>query len=97
MVVSNNGGPPLYTIESDPRAFGTIRFTPDGQALAYVVNEHGSSNLWAQPLSGGAPRQLTDFKSDLIFDYAWSRDGRQLALARGQVSPDVVLLTDTDK
>jgi eukaryotic-like serine/threonine-protein kinase len=97
VVVSNNGGPPLYTIESDPRAFGTIRFTPDGQALAYVVNEHGSSNLWAQPLSGGAPRQLTDFKSDLIFDYAWSRDGRQLALARGQVSPDVVLLTDTDK
>ena len=97
VVVSSDGGPPLHTLESDPRAGGAIRFTPDGQALSYVVNEHGASNLWAQPLSGGAPRQLTDFKSDLIFDYAWSRDGRQLALARGQVSSDVVLLTDTDK
>jgi len=97
VVVSNNGGPPLYTIEADPRVFGAIRFTPDGHALSYAVNEHGASNLWVQPLSGGAPRQLTDFKSDLIFDYAWSRDGRQLALSRGQVSRDVVLLTDTDK
>ncbi len=97
VVVSSEGGPPLYTIEADPRVFSAVRFTPDGHALSYVVNEHGASNLWAQPLSGGAPRQLTDFKSDRIFDYAWSRDGRQLALARGQVSSDVVLLTDADK
>jgi serine/threonine protein kinase len=97
VVVSNNGGPPLHTIEADPRGFSTVRFTPDGQALSYLVNEHGASNLWAQPLSGGAPRQLTDFKSDLIFAYAWSRDGKQLALSRGQASRDVVLLTDTDK
>jgi Tol biopolymer transport system component len=97
VVVSSDGGAPLHTLESDPRAGGAIRFTPDGQALSYSVIEHGISNLWAQPVSGGAPRQLTDFKTDLIFDYAWSRDGRQLALARGQVSRDVVLLTDTGK
>jgi Tol biopolymer transport system component len=74
-----------------------LRFTPDGKSLAYIVNEHGVDNLWAVPLIGGNARQLTDFKSDRIFDFGWSRDGRLLALARGQVSRDAVLLTDTSK
>lgn len=99
LVVPDNGGAPLYTVNADTRANPNqrMRFTPDGKSLAYVVNEHGVSNLWTMPLTGGAPKQLTDFKSDQIFDFAWSRDGKQLALSRGQVSSDVVLLTDTTK
>jgi len=97
IVVPSAGGEPLYKIVSDPRATQSLRFTPDGKSLAYVVNERGVSNVWATPLAGGSPRQLTDFKSDLIFDFAWSRDGKLLALSRGQVNRDVVLLTDTSK
>jgi Tol biopolymer transport system component len=97
VIISSSGGPVLQTIDADPKSGGQLRFTPDGQALAYVVNEHGVANLWAQRLSGGAPAKLTDFKSDLILDYAWSRDGKKLALLRGQTSRDVVLLTDTGK
>jgi len=44
-------------------------------------------------LDGGPSKQLTNFKSDLIFSFAWSRDGRQLALARGSVTKDVVLIS----
>jgi hypothetical protein len=36
--------------------------------------------------------QMTDFKSDLILDFAWSADGRRIALARGRPSSDVVLI-----
>ena len=97
VVVPSNGGAPLYTLNADVRDPRGLRFTPDGKALAYIVDERGVSNLWAMPLTGGALKQLTDFKSDLIFDYAWSRDGKQLALSRGQVNHDVVLLTDTAK
>ncbi|HLJ28913.1 MAG TPA: protein kinase [Candidatus Angelobacter sp.] len=97
VVVPSSGGDPLYTISADPGGTQRLRFTPDGKSLAYELNEHGVSNLWSVPLSGGDPRQLTNFKSDLIFDFAWSRDGRQLALSRGQISRDVVLLTDTFK
>ena len=43
---------------------------------------------------GGTPRQLTDFRSDLTFFFDWSRDGKQLALARGTRTNDVVLITD---
>jgi len=37
---------------------------------------------------------LTDFKSDQIFSFEWSRDGKQLALTRGTESSDVVLIRD---
>jgi eukaryotic-like serine/threonine-protein kinase len=97
LVIPIDGGPPLHTAHMDPRTQGRIRFTPDGKAVTYVVNERGASNLWAQPVKGGDPKQLTDFKSDLIFDYAWSHDGKQLAVSRGQNSRDVVLLSDTGK
>jgi len=97
VVVPSDGGAPLYTLNADLRPSTRLRFTPDGKSLSYIVNEHGVSNLWAVPLTGGEPKQLTDFKSDLIFDYAWSRDGKQLALSRGQVSRDVVLMTDTTR
>jgi serine/threonine protein kinase len=95
VVAPSTGGAPLYTIDADPRHSDRVRFTLDGQSLAYTVNDHGVSNLWSAPLAGSQPKQLTDFKSDLIFDFAWSRDGKSLALSRGQVSRDVVLLTDT--
>ncbi len=97
VVVPSSGGAPLCSLNADVRATRRMRFTPDGKSLAYVVNERGVSNLWTLPLTGGPPKQLTDFKSDLIFDFAWSRDGKKLALSRGQTICDVVLLTDTAK
>ncbi|HKG21865.1 MAG TPA: hypothetical protein VKC34_08185, partial [Blastocatellia bacterium] len=65
-----------------------------GRALTYVDNRGGIANIWSQPLAGGEPRPLTDFKSDQIFSFAWSRDGRQLACSRGVITSDVVLITD---
>src|SRR5262249_24043555 len=97
VVVPFDGGAPLYNFKADPRRDSGIRFSPDGNSLTYTVTEHGVSNIWSQPLSGGPPKAVTDFKSDQIFDFAWSRDGKSLALSRGQLSRDVVLLTDTTK
>ena len=55
----------------------------------FIDNRGGVSNIWLQPLAGGEPKQLTNFKSDLIFSFDWSRD-RQLACSRGIVTSDVV-------
>jgi Tol biopolymer transport system component len=71
-----------------------FRWAHDGHALIYVRTRNGVSNLWSQPLDGGAPRQVTDFKSDLIYRFSYSRDGQQLALARGTMSRDVVLISE---
>jgi serine/threonine protein kinase len=71
-----------------------VHWTPDGRGVAYIKTESDVSNIWAQPLEGGKPAPLTDFKSDRIFNFAWSNDGKQLAIARGSETSDVVLIRD---
>ena len=44
--------------------------------------------------AGGPPKQLTDFKEGKIFAFDWSPDGKDLLLSRGDVSNDVVLISD---
>jgi dipeptidyl aminopeptidase/acylaminoacyl peptidase len=70
----------------------TWHWTPDSQALAYV-GAGGSADLWIQPVTGGPPRQLTHFPSDRrqIADFAWSADGKRLAVARASASNDIVI------
>ena len=65
------------------------RFMPGGRGIAYV--DLTLSNLWSLPLDGGAPRQLTNFKDRRIANFAWSRDGKRLAIMRTINTNDVVL------
>jgi hypothetical protein len=85
------GGEPVKLF--DISAF-FVRWSHDGHALQYVNNRGGSSNIWSQPIDGGPPRQLTDFKSDKLFAFAWSTDGKQLAVSRGVAAEDVVLINN---
>ena len=71
-----------------------VRWTTDGRALAYADERNGIGNVWIQTLDGRPPKQLTDFQMDKIFWFDWTRDGRQLAFARGTVTSDVVLISD---
>src|SRR5436190_870803 len=87
-----SGGRP--TIWFDPKVpIGmNARWTTDGRALSYVVTQRGVSNVWNLPVDGSAPQKVTDFKSDRIFYFAWSLDGKSLALSRGTLTNDVVLI-----
>ena len=69
-----------------------IRWARDGKSLDYRLTRGGASNIGRQALVGGPPRQLSNFQSDLIFSFNWSRDGEQLALARGATSSNVMLI-----
>lgn len=71
-----------------------LRWSPDGRALHYIFTVDGIANIWSQPIDGGNPVQITHFKSDSIFRFAWSRDGKHLALDRGITISDVVLIND---
>ena len=64
------------------------------QTIPTLDQRNGVSNLWSQPIDGSPPQQLTNFKSGRIFQFAWSADGKWLALARGTVSSDVVMIKD---
>jgi Tol biopolymer transport system component/DNA-binding winged helix-turn-helix (wHTH) protein len=93
-LVPAEGGEPVRMFEVSPSAntWAEIRWTPDGRGLTYVDAPEGVGNIWLQPAAGGQPRQLTDFKSDRIFRFDWSRDGRQLVCSRGAEANDVVLI-----
>ena len=96
-VISPDGGPPLKTFALPPTVeqLPRMRFTPDGRALAFLDSRGGGSNLWAIALDGtGEAKPLTDFKTEQIFDFAWSADGKQLAVIRGSWIQDAVLMTE---
>ncbi len=92
----SEGGQPLKVFERSSAASDSFRWAPEGLGLDYVVTASGVSNIWRQPLDGAAPVQWTHFRADKIFDFAWSPDGAQLALARGRATSDVVLFRDAD-
>ncbi|HUE83321.1 MAG TPA: protein kinase [Pyrinomonadaceae bacterium] len=71
-----------------------FHWSHDGRALVYINTLSGVSNLWRQPLDGGNAVQLTNFTADRILSFAYSRDGRQLALSRGNPRSDAVLISD---
>jgi Tol biopolymer transport system component len=72
----------------------THEWDPDGKSISYIDTRNGVSNIWSLPTNGGEPKQVTNFTSGLIFQYKWSKDGKYLTVARGQVTTDVVLITE---
>jgi serine/threonine protein kinase len=92
-VISRDGGP-LRHVFPRPSSSGPPRWSPDGKALQFLLTRKGASNIWEQPLAGGDPHPITDFPSGRIFDFSWSRDGKQLLLARGNQTSDVVLVSN---
>jgi Tol biopolymer transport system component len=71
-------------------------WTPDSRSLLFVQTRRGVSNLWRQPISGGPAVQVTKFTNDQIFRYALSHDRTRWAVVRGDLSRDVVLVTERD-
>jgi Tol biopolymer transport system component len=92
------GGQPLKIFEFP--LSGTIapsaHWAPDGKSITYTVNTNNVTNIWSQPIDGGPPKQLTDFKDSLMTGFAWSFDGKMLACTRGILMRDAVLIAEAD-
>jgi Tol biopolymer transport system component len=69
-----------------------LHWSPDGRMLNYLSTAHGATNIWALPLAGGKPTQLTRFTSQDISSFNWSADGSRLFMVRGTMKNDVVLI-----
>src|SRR5262245_35773674 len=90
------GGKPSF-VEADPRMNSAPVFAPDGKSIVYRVREKGVDNLWSEALDGSNRKPLTSFDKDLIFRYAISLDGKQIAMERGSIEADAFILRDTSK
>jgi Tol biopolymer transport system component len=97
-VYSSDGGSPIKLLDPpEGSAFSTLRWMPDGRTITYVVTKGGVGNIWSKPLEGGTPKQITNFTSDSIGSFDFSRDGKQIAVARGTTTSDVVLISGIRK
>jgi Tol biopolymer transport system component len=94
LIMPSAGGEVVKKFELPTAANSTFQWTTDSRMISYIYTREDVSNIWVQALNGGEPRKLTDFKSDYIFSHAWSPDGKQLAVARGQRTSDVVLISN---
>lgn len=95
-VVKFDDNSPVATFQVPPS--GTVptlvRWSNDGKSIHFSVNRNSVSNVWSQPLEGGAPKQITFFKDSLMTGFAWSTDDKMFAATRGSLMRDAVLITD---
>ncbi len=97
-IIPFEGGEPVRTFEIPPGLGGArtiLQWSRDGRSLLYTVITNNVSNIWSQPVAGGKPAQVTDFKEHIITAFDWSRDGRQLAVARGLLIRDAVMISNS--
>ncbi len=87
------GGVPVTKFELPGTAHRFLHWLPDGTGIAYLVTQRGVTNVWQQPLDGSAPSALTSFTKQRLYNFAWSPDGKQLAVARGRSISDAVTIS----
>ncbi|MEJ7619134.1 MAG: hypothetical protein WKF30_19655 [Pyrinomonadaceae bacterium] len=95
-VISVEGGTTLKRFKVSPSVSlpDLIRWTADGKALTFIETRDGISNIRGLFVDDGALFQLTDFRSDQIFYFDWSSDGKWLACSRGTTTKEVVLISN---
>jgi Tol biopolymer transport system component len=91
------GGAPTRTFNVPPEDFRwqqQLGWSTDSRALIYVDSTSGYSNLIRLPLDNGERAPVTDFKSERIFGFDISRDGRQMVFVRGTTTSDAVMINN---
>ncbi|CAD1789247.1 S9 family peptidase [Xanthomonas euroxanthea] len=56
--------------------------SPDGKTVYFLSSKSGTQQLYAQPLAGGTPQQVTAFAVD-VDSYKLSPDGKRIAFSAG--------------
>lgn len=70
-----------------------LQLSPDNTALDYVSFDGNTSLLLRQPLAGGPPKELLRIPGRRLYNFAWSKQGKRLALSHGVQQRDAVLLS----
>jgi eukaryotic-like serine/threonine-protein kinase len=94
IILPIEGGTPTKTFDLPPTVIGSPEWTADGKSLTVADTRTGTNNLWSFSLEGGQMKQLTDFKPDGFFNREASPDKKLMAISRGAVTGDVILISD---
>jgi Tol biopolymer transport system component len=90
-IIPIDGGEPIKSFVPKP---GDWQWGTDSRSLILVDHTAGFSNLFRASMANHSRKPLTNFKSDRIFAYAFSNDGKKIAMLRGSQSSDLVMLSN---
>lgn len=74
-----------------------LRFSPDSKAVDFTLNLETGMQIMRQGFDETEAKPILQMPKDYIFNFAWAKDGKKIALSRGQQYRDAVLLTEFDK
>jgi Tol biopolymer transport system component len=90
-IVSRAGGELIWSAPAEPPTNSSrLQLRADGLFVNTMPGDRG--NVWQLPLEGSAPRKVTTFDDQLLFDFALSDDGDTLAVARGPLVRNALLI-----
>lgn len=76
-----------------PQISGIFSWTPDGKSFDYLENAADGAKIWRRTLDESAEAKLLlTIPKTTLYNFAWTADGKNLVLARGQQERDVILL-----
>ncbi len=87
-ILHSKGGELFKVFARLPSSHSFASWAPDSRSIEFS-NSH---NIWRMPITGGVSHRLTSFTDGSIAGYAWSPDGTRLAVARGNMTRDIVLI-----
>ena len=74
-----------------------FKWSADGKSIIYVDTVSGSSRLFSQPIGGGEPKQIAEFKDKRIYSFDISQRGFGIAMALGSETSEALMITDFNK
>ena len=80
-------------VADSPPGWPVLKWAPNRKALEYIQADGATANIWQQPLPSGVSQPVSRFSSQQLLSFARSRDGKRVAMARGQTRADVVLIS----
>ncbi len=95
-IIPADGGAPIRTLEV-PVTVSTDRapvWMPDGKTITYINLVGETFDLWKIPIDGGPAVQLTDFDTPSLARREYSKDGKRIAIVRGETNSNAIRLTD---
>lgn len=81
-VVPTEGGNPRPFVTGEVSVSG-VRFSPNGDYLAFVMTRGEKAQVWAIPLAGGEAKAMTSSETG-VSGFAWNHDGTALFTIEGE-------------
>jgi Tol biopolymer transport system component len=89
------GGAPTATFHLPKQSAGPV-WAPDGRAVTFRNLADPAWNVYRQTFDGGAPAAVTRFTTGRLTDFAWSPDGRKIAVVVEDAEAENLWIVEAD-